>query len=90
MPITSDEFTKGRTYGSFEGRTERFLESHSNTAYSLLEICEELFGKPKSTDLLELFAYAFGGTWVLNKTLETLLKKGKIETKEINGTPYYK
>jgi hypothetical protein len=91
MPITSDEFKKGRSADSLEGRIEQFLESHNDSAYSLLEICEELLGKPKSTaGVVEVFAYAFGGAWIANKSMETLLQEDKIETKEINGTPYYK
>jgi hypothetical protein len=82
MALSTDEFNKGTEGGN---GIESLLKAHPDTAYSLHEIEEALIGPGMNrTKHLDVF--------IADLTLLTplLFKEKKIESRVIDGIPYFR
>ena len=81
MPISRNEFGKGRTQDTIEGRIEGLLKTNRNKAYTENEIGNYLFRKARNFGEALLKGLAIG--LVVKPHLDELIKKGQIEAREV-------
>ena len=81
MPISRDEFEKGRTVQTVISMVEDLLKHNSEKAYSLSEIIEEVFGKPASFPFA-ILQYAFNYL-PITTALNDLINEGKVTRNRI-------
>jgi transcription initiation factor IIE alpha subunit len=81
MPISRDEWEKGRTQDTTKARIEHLLQYNRDKAFTSDEISESLFGKPR--DLPEIILLALTNTLIVKPVLEKLIEEGYIEAKEV-------
>jgi len=79
MPISREEFEKGRTQDTIKARIEKLLED--GRAYTLSEIGNYLFGRPR--DFGEAILKGFVDVFVIRQTLEDLMREGVVEAREV-------
>jgi len=87
MPITRDEFNKGRTRNTVKEQIEILLENNKDKAYTFQEISDYVFGKAKNFG--EAILKVIANSLILENALYELIKEGKIEAKDVK-TPYGK
>jgi len=84
MPISSNEWEKGRTHDSTYNRILTFLQSNKNNAFTLKEIIEEIDplipdSTIESANLLEFYI-----KWTsIDKALQKLMNDGKVKAKKV-------
>jgi len=79
MPISREEFEKGRTRDAIKTRIEKLLED--GQAYTLSEIGTHLFGKPRN--FWEGFILGLTDTLIIKQALEELIREGIVEAREV-------
>lgn len=83
MPITKDEFMRGRRTTELEQALVAFLKSHPGTAYSQSELQAAVF-QPTENVFQDLANFlAIGGT------LDTLVKERRVLKKQVNLVDHY-
>ena len=84
MPISRDEWNKGRTEDTLESVVESFLRTNSGKAYAMSEIVDGLFTLKYQGlgDWLTAFASFYG----VSRALESLLKEGRIKSRVVKQT----
>ncbi len=85
MPITKEEFGKGRAIPQSERAIEKFLKSHRDEAFALSEIAKGLgysVGTNFWNDVVVLFA--------LQADLDRLIKDKKAISRQIAETRYFR
>ena len=84
MPISRDEWNKGRSGDTLESIVETFLRANSGNAYAISEIVDGLYTLKYQGlgDWLGAFATFYG----VNRALETLLKEGRIKSQVVKKT----
>jgi len=81
MPISRDEFEKGRTAKTITSKVEELLLNNPDKAYTVGEIIDELHGKPSSSPMIMLqYAVNF---LPINAALDALINEGKVNRKSI-------
>jgi hypothetical protein len=80
-PISRDEWKKGRTQNTTKARIESLLQNNRDKAFTLNEIRENLFGKPR--DIWEGILQGFTSAFVVKPALEELIDEGSIEAREV-------
>lgn len=80
MPISKDEFRRGRTSDTTKALIEEFLKKNSNQAFTLGEIGTYLYGG--SNDFGEAILKGLATT-ALRDDLDELIREGKIEVRNI-------
>jgi hypothetical protein len=85
MPITSEEFNKGRKVSTLEKTILQFLRQHPDQAFTENEIAQAI-GTVKGKTLLDDLVNIFTIPTVLN----TLIKEGHITKRNIDSQTYYK
>lgn len=81
MPISKDEFEKGRTAKTVMSMVEELLQRNSDKAYTVGDIIDEIHGKPASTPMIML-QYAINFL-PINAALDALINEGKVTRKSI-------
>ena len=85
MPISRDEFEKGRTGETTEAQVERFLQTHAEQAFTAPQVAEGLYGV---SGMMGLSLEYFGKRAVVLESVEGALQKligeGKIRTKGVD------
>jgi hypothetical protein len=81
MPISRDEFEKGRTVQTVISMVEDLLKNNSEKAYSLSEIIEEVYGKPSSIPFA-ILQYALNYL-PITTALNDLINEGKVTRNRI-------
>jgi len=79
MPISREEFEKGRTQDTIKARIEKLLED--GRAYTVTEIENYLFGKPH--DFWDAVLKGLINTFVVRQALEELMREGIVEAREV-------
>lgn len=69
MPISRDEFGRGRTAASWENAIEGFLNSHPSEAFGVLEVAKAI----------EYPVGRITGTYSLHAILHRMAAQGKID-----------
>jgi hypothetical protein len=54
MPISKDEFEKGRTARTVVSMVEELLQKNPDKAFTVGELIDEIYGKPASTPMIML------------------------------------
>lgn len=91
MPISKDEWSKGRTSDHLESKIEEFLATNKGEAFSAEEIINHLYqfkAKDWAGFLLGIGS-AFTVRHALNKLMEKGTVKSKIIEKKIGSEEYY-
>jgi len=90
LPITREEWDKGRTQDTLESLIESFLKDNSATAFTTGEIVSALH--PMKYESLGDWLGAFSSFYGVNRALENLVKEAKIKSqvvKKPHGTETY-
>ena len=85
MPISKEEFEKGRKIPPLERTVVNFLQAHRNQAYSESEISNSLRlvrGTNFFSDVI--------GALTLSGVLNTLAVEGRVTKKTVGDTEYYR
>jgi hypothetical protein len=81
MPISKDEWNKGRTLGTVESMIETFLKADPKKAYTESEIIGALYSVRFNT-MLDWMG-AFGVTYAVSEALKNLLKSGVVKSRVV-------
>ncbi len=81
MPISKDDFEKGRTTKTITSMVEELLQNNPSQAYTVGDIIDEVYGKPASTPMIML-QYAINFL-PINAALDALINEGKVTRKSI-------
>jgi hypothetical protein len=81
MPISKEEFEKGRTTKTITSMVEELLQNNAERAFTVGEIIDELYGKPSSTPMI-MFQFAINFL-PINAALDSLINEGKVTRKSI-------
>ncbi len=81
MPISRDEFEKGRTTKTITSMVEELLQNNPEKAFTVGEIIDEVYGKPASTPMI-MIQYAVNFL-PINASLDSLINEGKVTRKRI-------
>lgn len=84
MPITKEEFSKGRLITQAEKEVEKFLRSHPEQAFTTPEIMKGL-GYATGTNVWSDLLVFLG----IQGVLKTLIEETKVTSRQIAGQPYY-
>lgn len=84
MPITIEEWRKGRTSATLESRLEEFLFQNKEKAFTLAELANNMyaikFDNPK--EVMESFLSYFN----VGEALKGLMKEGKVRSRLVRGS----
>ena len=82
MPISRDEWTRGRTADTTEARIEGFLRTNRGNAFTRGEIAGRVFGM-RTVQTLKGLAGNLLTIWDVDSALKVLVREGRIQAKEI-------
>lgn len=81
MPISIDEWNKGRDTSTLESQIEQFLRDNKGKAFTLIEITEHL-PRPQLTGAWKI-AHAMFSSFLVGLALEKLIQQGIVKSRII-------
>ena len=83
MPITRDNFNKGRSDSGTRSLVANFLEKNKESAYTLDEICSGIYENEQGSEMGLVNAYQ------IITILHGLVNEGKVTVKDMPDATYY-
>jgi hypothetical protein len=83
MPISRDDFQKGRSDSGTRNLVENFLEKNNDSAFTLDEIGLGIYNTEKKSEIGLVNAYQ------IITILHELVKEGKVIVKDMPDATYY-
>jgi len=83
MPISRDDFNKGRSDGGLRRLVENFLEKNKESGYTLDEICSGISTTGKDGETGQVNAYQ------VITILHSLVEDGEVLEKDMPDATYY-